>query len=228
MTLLAPPPAGHHRPHPHRQVAQEKWVLRFGLTERLAHWWTVAMVLTAVLTGLAMGDDGGSGPVLYVHVGAVVMIGAGLLTAALLGNRRALFTAGRQLFRVESRDISWLAGRIRHPLQPGGDPSWGMFNAGQKVLAWMLSLSLVVTIATGIGAWSAGGEGGLHGPAVVLTLVLLGAHIFMAVVNPATRPALAGMVFGRVRRSWAAQHHSEWLEQPGRDISDRGNPLSRL
>jgi formate dehydrogenase subunit gamma len=34
----------------------------------------------------------------------------------------------------------------------------------------------------------------------------------MAVVNPSTRPALRGMVFGRVRRSWAAQHHRAWLD----------------
>ena len=40
------------------------WVPRFGLTERFAHWWTMAMVATALLTGLAMGDDGGSGPIL--------------------------------------------------------------------------------------------------------------------------------------------------------------------
>ncbi len=203
-------------------------MLRFGLTERLAHWWTVSMVVTAVLSGLAMGDDGGSGPVLYVHVGAVSMIGVGLLVAVLCGNRRAMFRAGRQLLHVDARDRSWLRARLRHPLHPAADPAWGMFNAGQKVLAYALGLSLVVTIATGLQAWSAGGEGGLHGSAVGLTLVLLGAHIFMAVVNPATRPALAGMVFGRVRRSWAAKHHSEWLAQPERDINDHANPLSRL
>ena len=38
-------------------------------------------------------------------------------------------------------------------------------------------------------------------------------HVFMAVVNPATRPALPGMVFGRMRRSWAARHHRAWLHR---------------
>ena len=77
-----------------------------------------------------------------------------------------------------------------------------MFNPGQKLLAWALTLSLIVVVVTGIQAWSAHtGEGGLHGSAVVLTALLLGAHLFMAIVNPATRPALAGMAFGRVRRS---------------------------
>jgi len=88
-----------------------------------------------------------------------------------------------------------------------------MFNPGQKLLAWALTLSLIVVVVTGIQAWPAHtGEGGLHGSAVVLTALLLGAHLFMAIVNPTTRPALAGMAFGRVRRSWAAEHHRAWLD----------------
>jgi cytochrome b subunit of formate dehydrogenase len=92
-----------------------------------------------------------------------------------------------------------------------------MFNTGQKILTGCLGISLATVIVTGLLDWSSGGEGGgLHGPAVVVTALLLGAHIFMAVVNPATRPALAGMVFGRVRRSWAAEHHGDRLEKVGR------------
>jgi formate dehydrogenase subunit gamma len=41
----------------------------------------------------------------------------------------------------------------------------------------------------------------------------------MAVLNPATNHALRGMVFGKVRRSWAARHHAGWLE----DQSDRAH-----
>jgi cytochrome b subunit of formate dehydrogenase len=86
-----------------------------------------------------------------------------------------------------------------------------MFNTGQKLLAWALATSMVAVIVTGFQSWSAGAEGGLHGAAVAVTMALLSAHLFMAVVNSATRPAFAGMVFGRVRRSWAATHHNEWL-----------------
>jgi formate dehydrogenase subunit gamma len=87
-----------------------------------------------------------------------------------------------------------------------------MFNPGQKMLAWAISGSVAAVVVTGVQAWfTHSGEGGLHGTAVVITAVLLSAHVFMAVVNPATRPALRGMVFGRVSRSWAAEHHGEWL-----------------
>jgi cytochrome b subunit of formate dehydrogenase len=74
---------------------------------------------------------------------------------------------------------------------------------------------------TGVLSWSHGGEGGLHGAAVLLTGILLGAHVFMAVVNPATRPALHGMVLGSVRRSWAAEHHADWLKSLEQQRSDR-------
>ena len=57
-----------------------------------------------------------------------------------------------------------------------------MFNSGKKLLAWALSISVAVVVVTGIVAWSAHTrEGGLHGAAVVLTAILLGAHLFMAI-----------------------------------------------
>ncbi len=201
---VAPSPGSGARP-------PEEWVSRFGFTERFAHWWTVSMVTVAVLSGLGLGDDNRSGPVFVTHVGAVVALGAGLLVAAAAGDHRALLTAARRLFIFDRHDVQWAQSRIRHPLGPDEHRDWGMFNTGQKALAWAVTGSLAAVVVTGIQAAGSGGEGGLHGAAVVLLMVLLGAHIFMAVVNPATRPALAGMVFGRVRRSWAATHHGAWL-----------------
>jgi formate dehydrogenase subunit gamma len=171
------------------------------------------MVVIALVTGLAMGDEAGAGVMLWLHVGSVALIGVGLTVAAAFGDHRALLGSARQLFSFDSRDHDWIRARARHPLRRHPHPRWGLFNTGQKLLAWALTASIIVVVATGIVAWASGGEGGgLHGPAVVVTMLLLGAHIFMAVVNPATRPALAGMVFGRVRRSWAATHHRAWLD----------------
>jgi formate dehydrogenase subunit gamma len=209
---------------PNRPIGEpppDQWIHRFGRTERFVHWWTVLMLSVAVLSGMAMGDDGGSGPSLIVHVVAVGLIGAGAAGALLLGEHRALFHAARHLFVFDRRDRAWLRARVRDPFHPDANPSWGMFNTGQKVLAWALSASVVVVIVTGVLSWSHGGEGGLHGAAVLLTGILLGAHVFMAVVNPATRPALHGMVLGSVRRSWAAEHHADWLKSLEQQRSDR-------
>jgi cytochrome b subunit of formate dehydrogenase len=51
---------------------------------------------------------------------------------------------------------------------------------------------------------------------VIVAMVLLSVHIFMAVLNPATNHALVGMVVGRVRRSWAVTHHGGWLKDQQR------------
>jgi len=207
---LAVPPRGGRGDE---QPARELWVARFGRTERFAHWCTVLMLGAALLTGLAMGDDGGSGALLRMHVGSVVLIGVGIAGAMLFGDRRRLLRSMGRLFGFDRRDLAWLRGRLRRPADRGHDPEWGMFNSGQKLLAWALSASVVAVVVSGVQAWSAHAEGGgSHGTAVAVTAGLLSAHIFMAVVNPPTRPALAGMVFGRVSRSWAAEHHPGWLE----------------
>ncbi len=187
------------------------WVPRFGRTERFAHWWTVAMVTAALLTGLAMGDESGSGPMLVAHVGSVVLLAAGLVAAFVFGDRDALVGSTRRLFTLDRGDVAWVRDHVRNPFTASSRHDWGLFNTGQKLLAWMLTGSMTAVIGTGIQSWLAGGEGGLHGATVLLSAALLGAHIFMALVNPSTRPALYGMVFGRVRRSWAAKHHAAWL-----------------
>ena len=104
--------------HDHRddeQSAGGLWVPRFGLTERFAHWWTMAMVSAALLTGLVMGDDGGSGPIVWMHAGAVILIGVGIAAAVLVGDRGALLRSMRRLFGFDRRDARWLRDRLRQP-----------------------------------------------------------------------------------------------------------------
>src|SRR5664279_4116476 len=64
----------------------DDWVPRFGVTERLTHWWTMLMIATALLTGAGLGDNGG-GPLLIAHVLAVALLGVGLVVAMLVGDR---------------------------------------------------------------------------------------------------------------------------------------------
>src|SRR5690348_11425292 len=82
---------------------KDEWVHRFGRTERILHWWTVAMAATALLTGLGVGDDG-SGPVLVAHVTAVVLVGVGIVLALVVGDRKAVLRAAHELFWFDERD----------------------------------------------------------------------------------------------------------------------------
>ena len=199
---------------PIRARSDAEWVHRFGLTERLGHWWTVATLAVAALSGLAMGDDA-SGPIVIVHVGAVVGFAVGALAILVFGNRRSLRRAAAALLWLDRSDRKWLAAKLRHPLGKHPEPQWGMFNAGQKVMSWALAASLTGLVISGIYALGHEDSGGPHAAFAIGTGLLVAAHVFMAVVNPATRHALNGMVHGRVRRSWAAHHHPRWLSSVG-------------
>jgi formate dehydrogenase subunit gamma len=199
-------------------------VHRFGLTERLLHWWIVAMFSAALLTGIAMGDEAESGSLLKLHIGSVVLIAVGIVLALVFGNSMAVLRSARDLFVFDGTDVRFVTNVVRHPGQ-AGHVRWGKFNIGQKVLAWALVGAVAAIIVTGINSWQAGeGASGPHAAAVVVALVLLGAHVFMALINPTTRPALPGMIFGHVRRTWAAKHHPAWLEEQDRRASPQSPP----
>ena len=177
------------------------------------------MFVVALLSGLALGDESESGPIFDLHVAAVALIGAGIVVGLTFGNTRAMLKSMRSLFIFNRLDGAWLLERVRHPLTREGHFPWGKFNCGQKVLAWLVSISMTLLIFTGVQSWSAGSDSsGPHATFAVVTLGLLAAHIFMAVVNPSTRPALPGMVLGKVRRSWAFTHHEAWLNDVEVDL----------
>ena len=189
---------------------------RFGPPERLPHWWIVAMFGAALLTSLVMGDEAESGSLLRLHIGFVMLIGIGIVLAPAIGDAMAVLQSAKDLLVFDRTDLSSVTRMVRHPGQTD-HTRWGKFNIGQKVLACSLLASLVAIIVTGINSWSVGeGVSRPHAAAVAVALALLCAHVFMALINPTTRPAMPGMIFGHVRRSSPAKHHPAWLEDQDR------------
>jgi formate dehydrogenase gamma subunit len=207
---------GQHRNMPESAHNDSETIFRFGLTVRLLHWWTVATFAVALLTGLAMGSEMENGSLLHLHVAAVIAMGSGFVVALIFGNTMAVLRFVRDAFLPERSDFEFIARVVSRPFHRTG-VRWGKFNLGQKGLAWMMLASLTAIIITGINSWHADGDAaGPHTTAVIIALILLGVHVFMAVLNPVTRPALPGMVFGRVKRSWALHHHAKWVEDEDR------------
>jgi len=196
-------------PFEHREP---ETIFRFGLTERILHWWIVATFATALLTGLAMGSEMENGSLFHLHVAAVIAMGGGFAAVLIFGNTMAALRFVRDAFLPDRSDFQFVSRIVFRPFHRTG-VKWGKFNLGQKGLAWMMLASLTAIIVTGINSWRTGGDAsGPHTTAVVIAIVLLSVHVLMAVVNPATRPALPGMVFGKVKRSWAIHHHAQWVE----------------
>jgi len=140
----------------------------------------------------------------------------------------ALTRTGIQLATTEPGDADWLRGvpeRLRTGAPP---PPVGRFNAGQKLNARLSALGLAVLYATGLALLLAGRglpQGPLHTLTTVAVCGLLSGHVFMAVLNPATRHALRGMTFGDVDRNWAKHHHPLWVAAVDREATVRRSDL---
>ena len=192
------------------------YVRRFSVTERVLHWVNAAGFLVLLASGLVLylpslaGAVGRRPMVKDVHFWAGIGWVSALALVALVGDRRGLLRTAREIDRFDVEDVHWL--RRRRPAPQG------RFNAGQKVNAALTAAFLVLFFASGMLLWA--GERDtrfrfastviLHDGLLYASLVLLVGHLYLAVLHPATRHALRGMVTGTVREDWAREHHARW------------------
>jgi formate dehydrogenase subunit gamma len=195
-------------------------IRRFSRTERTAHWLLAAAFFTMLLSGAFVPHHAGwTNPALDTHVGAAVVLVAGLVLMAV--RVRALRDTAHDLATLDADDRAWLSpGRL---ISGRPAPPVGRFNGGQKMNARLVVFGLAGLYLTGVSLLMIGGNplGGLHGPFALATGVLAAGHMFMAVANPSTRHALRGMTLGSVDRSWAAHHHPRWVDEVERGAGTR-------
>jgi cytochrome b subunit of formate dehydrogenase len=152
---------------------------------------------------------------------AVVFLTAPWLIG-LSGDRRAWLRDLSEAARFSRDDLLWLA---RQPLAMLGKaelPAQDKLNAGQKLNALAVAAISGAMIVTGLHLWQEPGSFFallVHVSGFLAWLPALGVHLFMALINPSTRPALSAMIRGDVDREWAAHHHARWLESVERDES---------
>ncbi len=223
--------------HPGREVretaehgARDGRILRFERSERLIHWAIAAPFTVCYLTALVLVVIYNPNPRLpyrlvfsWTHrISGTCMIVLPLLTA-ITHPRDALIHLGniRRVWSWSLADIRWLLltgpatfdKRIELPHQ-------GKFNAGEKLNFMVLSATYPVYIATGIMIWMPGvawASWMVHVSMATLATPLLFGHIFMATVNPDTRPGLPGVFTGYVDRNWASHHYTLWFRERYRD-----------
>lgn len=188
-------------------------ILRFSRTERAAHWLVAAAFATMLLSGAQVPHRWTLTTLWFdVHVGAAVVLVAGLAGLLLGRGGPRLWATVRELRRLDPSDRAWLSPARMIRRRP--PPPVGRFNGGQKMNARLALAGLTGLYTTGVVLITTGGPpGGLHGPFAVLTSLLVAAHIYMAVLNPSTRPALRGMTLGSVDREWAEHHFPRWVDE---------------
>lgn len=194
-------------------------VRRFSATERLFHWVNAAFFFLLLASGLVLYL-----PALEVAVGRRMLVKdlhfwtgvawpCALALVALVGDRRGLVRTAREIDRFDGDDLRWLTRRSPAPQ--------GRLNAGQKLNASLTAAMTVLFVCSGLLLWFGERDTRLRFASTVVlhdglffaAIALLVGHLYLALLYPATRHALRGMVTGDVREDWAARHHAKWKPQ---------------
>lgn len=200
-------------------------IQRYTPSERSNHWAVAILFVLAGLSGLALfhpalfGLSGlfGGGPwtrILHPFLGLAMFV---------LFLIMALRFAGHN--RLTANDRQWL-GQIGDVLNNREDrlPEVGRYNAGQKLLFWVLVVCMLVLLASGIVIWRQyfGHLFGIelirlaalaHAAAAFVLVTSIIVHIYAAIW---VKGSVGAMLTGKVSRAWARKHHPGWLKEIGR------------
>lgn len=198
-------------------------IVRFNAFERFVHWMTATCFVLMALTGLN---------ITFGRVALLPLIGPSAfsswsLTAKYIHNFLSFpFTLGVILIFFmwiggnlpDRTDFNWL-------VRGGGivgrsEPPAYRFNAGQKIIYWIVVLAGTAVAVTGYllmfpfyGTTIAGMQLAqmIHGTVAVLFIAIMIAHVYIGTIG--MEGAFEAMGSGTVDRNWAQEHHSLWLEE---------------
>jgi formate dehydrogenase subunit gamma len=206
-------------------TSDDALVERFCKTTRWFHWTFALSFLSLAVTGgvlflreeLGLDVDAAASWAGAHEIAAVVFMTAPWLVVA-SGDTRCWLEDMSAIARFSRRDFDWLVAQAA-PWRKLALPDQDKLNAGQKINSFLIICISAVLVGSGLQLWYQPGAFGallLHLLAFAVWLPAFAGHVFLAVINPGTRPALRGMVFGVVRRSWAEHHHARWVDSLGK------------
>ncbi len=199
-----------------------KKLIRYTPSERAKHWLTAILFFLAALSGLSFFQP------LYYPLSH--LFGGGVWTrilhpffgAAMTISFGVEFLNYRELNVMTPADWEWL-GRVRQLVNSDDRnmPEQGKFNGGQKLLFWLMALCMALLILSGLVIWRAYFSflfpvglirfaAVIHAASAAVMVGLILFHIYAAIWM---KESLSAMVYGRVRRAWAKQHHPAWFRE---------------
>jgi formate dehydrogenase subunit gamma len=198
----------------------EEHIERFSAFERVLHWTTAVTFLYCFLSGIGiaypkfhwlLGLLGGGDFARWLHPWAGVVFSIGAVLMVLKWARDMVITGEDILFLFKIK--AYISGRHEEL------PEAGKFNAGQKLYAWVVFISAIVFLLTGVVIWfQESFSMGLVRLSIVIheiTFIIAGAftliHIYMGTVG--VPGSIWGMIGGKVSTTWAKFHHPRWYRE---------------
>lgn len=195
---------------------------RYNANERSNHWGVALLFILSGLSGLALFHPAlfwltnlfGGGPwtrILHPFLGVAM---------AVLFVFMAMRFAGRN--RIKPRDRQWLS-QWRKVInnREDGVPAAGKYNGGQKLLFWVLVLSMLMLLLSGLVIWREYFSGFfavgfirfasvLHAFFAFVLIASIIVHIYAAIW---VKGSVGAMTSGKVSAAWARKHHRLWYDE---------------
>ncbi|MBA1274877.1 formate dehydrogenase subunit gamma [Stutzerimonas azotifigens] len=197
-------------------------IQRYNANERSNHWAVAILFILAGLSGLALFHPAlfwlsnlfGGGPwtrILHPFLGVAMFV---LFLGLMVRFWRSNYFSGN--------DRKWL-GSLNKVLrnEEEGVPPIGKYNPGQKLLFWVLVVTMLVLLVSGVVIWRAyfshlfGIElirlsALLHAAAAFVLVLSIIVHVYAAIW---IKGSFGAMMSGRVSRLWAKKHHELWYDE---------------
>lgn len=204
-------------------------VLKHGEQTRMMHWIHAIAFIILGLTGIAF----------YFNFDWLAKIFGGYANASLVHRwTGVVFTVGPTLYillnferfakfidtisSITKDDINWMktmGGYV--PFLKGEVPPQDKYNAGQKMLGWLIIIGCVLFIVTGFPMWIWRHDipavllqwcYTIHFWDAVIMILLVCGHFFLAAIHPKSRAEFGSMMLdGYVDAEFTSHHNSKWF-----------------
>ena len=196
-------------------------IQRYTPNERSNHWVTAICFILLAVSGLAMFHPATSWMAVFLGGGQWTRILHPFIGLVMFVSFAILVVRFWHHNHIEKYDVQWMK-QIGDVLTNREDrlPKIGMYNAGQKILFFVLIASMVGLLLSGIVIWRA--YFAFYFPIDVVRFAAL-LHAFSAFVLICSiivhiyaafwvKGSIGAMVRGTVTYGWARKHHPRWFE----------------